>query len=100
MITEAADGPSWLRILLAFVIVCGLLGGLGFVLKFVAARGIKLPNITGRGGRLSVVETLPLDLRRRLVLVRCDDREHLLLLGNERDVVVSTDVAVKKDSAV
>ena len=34
--------------------------------------------------RLSVVETLSLDSTRRLVLVRCDGRERLILLGEGR----------------
>ncbi len=34
--------------------------------------------------RLAVVETLSLDATRRLVLVRCDGRERLILLGEGR----------------
>ena len=37
----------------------------------------------GAARRLAVVEVLPLDPRRKLVLVRCDQREHLLLLGQD-----------------
>jgi len=36
---------------------------------------------TRRERRLKVVESLPLDPSRRLVLVACDGRERLLLLG-------------------
>ena len=42
----------------------------------------------GRVRRLSMVETLALDPRRRLVLVRADGRDHLLLIGGESDLVV------------
>jgi flagellar biogenesis protein FliO len=41
--------------------------------------------MAGVGGRprrrLSVIETVPLDARTRLALVRCDAREYLLALG-------------------
>ncbi|WP_144186036.1 flagellar biosynthetic protein FliO [Elioraea rosea] len=40
------------------------------------------------GRRLSVVETVALDPRRRLVLARCDGGEALLLVGGESDQVV------------
>jgi flagellar protein FliO/FliZ len=40
------------------------------------------------GTRLSVQETLALDPRRRLVLVRCDGRDLLLLTGGAQDQVV------------
>ena len=44
----------------------------------------------GRERRLTIVESLPLDPRRRLVLVRADGRDHLLLIGGESDLVVNT----------
>jgi flagellar protein FliO/FliZ len=40
----------------------------------------------GRGRRLAVQEVLPLDPKRRLVLVRCDGRELLLLTGGTGEV--------------
>lgn len=40
------------------------------------------------GTRLGVQETLAIDPRRRLVLVRCDGREVLLLTGGTQDQVV------------
>ena len=40
--------------------------------------------------RLGVVETLPLDARRRLVLVRRDGVEHLILLGAAGEAVIET----------
>ena len=46
----------------------------------------------GSGRRLGVLEVLPLDGRRKLVLLRCDAQEHLLLLnqGPSPDLVVSS----------
>jgi flagellar protein FliO/FliZ len=40
------------------------------------------------GQRLSVVEAMALDPRRRLHLIRCDDRTLLLLTGGTEDLVV------------
>jgi flagellar protein FliO/FliZ len=40
------------------------------------------------GARLSIQETLALDSRRRLVLLRCDGRDLLLLTGGAQDQVV------------
>ena len=48
---------------------------------------------TGRGKRrLSVQEVLSLDSKRRLVLLKRDGVEHLLLLGLNDDVVVETGI--------
>jgi len=39
-------------------------------------------------GRLVMADVLPLDARRKLLLVRADDRHVLLLIGGAQDVVV------------
>ncbi|MBC7768320.1 MAG: flagellar biosynthetic protein FliO [Phycisphaerales bacterium] len=46
--------------------------------------------------RLKLSESLMLDPRRRLVLVRCDGREHLILLGPSGDIVVSEMAAAEQ----
>jgi flagellar protein FliO/FliZ len=43
---------------------------------------------TGSRRRLAIVEVLPLDAKRRLVLLRRDGAEHLVLLGLTGDIVV------------
>lgn len=43
--------------------------------------------------RLSVVDAMPVDGRRRLVLVRRDNVEHLILIGGPSDVVVEQAIA-------
>lgn len=50
--------------------------------------------MAGRGARrrLKVVESALIDGRRRLVLVRCDDRDHLLMIGGVTDLVVARDL--------
>lgn len=45
-----------------------------------------------RHKRLSIVEVAPVDGRRRLVLVRRDAVEHLLLLGPNSETVVETNI--------
>lgn len=48
--------------------------------------------------RMRVTETLLIDTRRRMVIVRVDDREHVMLLGPAGDVLV-TDMAAKETPA-
>jgi flagellar protein FliO/FliZ len=89
-----ADTPdfSWLRLLMAFSVVLGLMAALAFVLKYLGARGFALPSKGLRARRLQIVESLSIDTRRRFVIVRCDAREHLLLLNNEGDIVVDANL--------
>ncbi|SHF26627.1 Flagellar biosynthesis protein, FliO [Kaistia soli DSM 19436] len=53
--------------------------------------------IRGRQPRLSVLDALPVDQKRRLVLVRRDNVEHLILIGGPTDLVV--EAAIHRPSA-
>lgn len=53
-----------------------------------AAQRFGLAPRSGAGRRLTLAETLPLDPRRRVHLIRCDSHEILLLTGGGRDVVI------------
>ena len=46
----------------------------------------------GSAKRLHIVDSLTLDPRRRLVLVRRDGMEHLLLLGAQSDLAIETGI--------
>ena len=72
-----------IRMLAALAVTLGL-GGLALVLarRFAPLEILRLKTPAER--RLTLVESLMLDPQRRLVLVRCDGREHLLLLGDGR----------------
>ncbi|WP_300298738.1 flagellar biosynthetic protein FliO [Ferrovibrio sp.] len=48
------------------------------------------------GQRIGVVDSTPVDGTRRLVLIRRDDTEHLLLLGSHGDVVIETGIPVTR----
>ena len=79
------DLDAAVRFVAAFAFVIGLIALLAYAAK--RWRGVG----AGRGGRrLQVVEALGLDAKRRLVLVRADGREHLLLVGGESDLLLET----------
>lgn len=70
--------------LLALALLIGIV-----VLLVLLARGAQRFGLAPAvGRRLKTEEVLPLDARRRLVIVRCDGREALLLIGGPQDVVV------------
>lgn len=48
--------------------------------------------------RIGVIETAVVDGNRRLVLVRRDNTEHLLLLGNHGDLVIENNIPVSEAS--
>ena len=91
------DISDYLRFGLALVFVLGLIGlmatvarraGFGFPIKAIKSRDRR---------RISIVEVTPLDGRRRLVLVRCDDKEHLLLIGPNTELVVANNISPDRE---
>jgi Flagellar biosynthesis protein, FliO. len=76
----------YLRAVAALVLVLGLLLGVLWALRRFGIGGMVARP--GAQRRLSVVEVMSVDARRRLVLVRRDGVEHLLLVGGPQDVVV------------
>jgi flagellar protein FliO/FliZ len=84
------DVAHYLRFVASLVFVIGLiLAGVWAVRRFGLGGAMLRPPARRR---LAVVEMLPLDAKHRLVLVRRDDREHLLLLGTSSETVVERDI--------
>jgi len=83
------DWIDWARALFALIATLALIVGAAYLARRVGMLqgGAQGPK------RLKVSESLMLDPRRRLVIVRCDDREHVLLLSPAGDVVVSEQAA-------
>ncbi len=76
-----------LQFVFALAAVLALIG-----LLAVAARRFGLAGAVSRssGRRLAIVEAMALDGRRRLVLLRRDDLEHLIILGPSGETVVES----------
>lgn len=76
-----------LRILFGLLAVLGLIGI--FAIGARKAGLISLAGTVSARRRLSISETLPLDSRRRLLIVRCDGVEHLIILGAQQETIVA-----------
>ncbi len=74
------------------VIYTGL-GALAFLLLILIGSRLFGGRVRGRrGSRLGISEYYEIDKSRRLVLIRRDDIEHLLLIGGEQDLVVESEI--------
>jgi flagellar protein FliO/FliZ len=71
---------------LGIVLVLIVLGLWALKLVLRTSTGVVL----GRNRRLSLVENLPIDSKRQLLIVRRDTVEHLILVGGPQDVVVES----------
>jgi flagellar protein FliO/FliZ len=72
-----------------FSAVAALVGVLGLI--WAAGRVARLGGMARRpttGGAISVEDVLAIDARRRIHLIRCEERRVLVLTGGPQDVVV------------
>lgn len=74
--------------------------GLSLVMKRINGRSRIMGRTMGgiRRRRLQIVEILPLDARRRAILLRRDDREHLVILGTQGETVIETNIESPQDN--
>ncbi|MFD2184058.1 flagellar biosynthetic protein FliO [Rhodoplanes azumiensis] len=84
--------PLPAKFFIAFVIVLALIGGVAWLVRRFGAGGLGAASARGRQARLGVIEATAVDSRRRLVLVRRDNVEHLIMLGGPTDVVVEANI--------
>ena len=85
------DGISWLGVGFALIIVLVLVVAGLWALKLLFKASGSVAR--GRQRRLAVMDTLNMDAKRSLVLIRRDDVEHLLVIGGTQDVVVETGIS-------
>ncbi|NQW11429.1 MAG: FliO/MopB family protein [Alphaproteobacteria bacterium] len=84
---------DYLRFLAALAFVLGLIGLLYWLARRYGIQRLNNMGMAGpRGGRLQIIESRAIDPRRRLVLIRRDSVEHLLLLGTDGDLVVESGI--------
>ena len=78
--------------ILAFVAVLALIGVLAWLVRRFAGNRLGANPNRGRMPRLAVIDAAAVDGRRRLVLVRRDNVEHLLMIGGPTDIVVEPNI--------
>jgi flagellar protein FliO/FliZ len=87
-----AEMPLAVRFFLAFLIVLGLIGATAWAVRRFGAGRLGGASTRGRQPRLAVIDHASVDARRRLILVRRDNVEHLLMIGGPTDVVVESNI--------
>lgn len=83
------------RFILALMLVLGLVAFFAWL-----AKRFRFGSFAAAGGgstRLQIVESLAIDARRRLMIIRCDEKEHLLLLGPETGQVIEAGFSGRAD---
>jgi flagellar protein FliO/FliZ len=98
---DIIDPIQMMRFGAALIFVLGLMWGLSMLLRHLNEKN----GLGGRLGglaqkrRLRVVESLPIDARRKLMIVRRDDREHLIIVGGNSETLIESNIESSHDEA-
>jgi flagellar protein FliO/FliZ len=87
-----SEMPLAARFFIAFLVVLALIGATAWLVRRFGANRLGGANARGRQPRLAVIDAATVDGRRRLVLIRRDNIEHLLMIGGPTDLVVEPNI--------
>jgi flagellar protein FliO/FliZ len=90
---ELIDMPVAAKFIVAFVLVLVLIGAFALLWRRFAGGPLSTSGPRGRQPRLAVIDAAAVDARRRLVLIRRDNTEHLLMIGGPSDIVIESNIA-------
>ena len=90
--------PTSVNFVIAFVVVLALIGAATWLVRRFGAPRLDA-GARNRQPRLAVIDSAAVDGRRKLVIIRRDNVEHLLMVGGPTDVVVETNI-VRSGAAV
>ena len=91
--------PTPVNFVIAFIVVLVLIGAATWLVRRFGATRLDAAG-RGRQPRLAVVDAAAIDGRRKLVIIRRDNAEHLLMIGGPTDVVVETNIIRSGQAAV
>jgi flagellar biogenesis protein FliO len=80
------------RFFIAFVVVFALIGVTAWLIRRFGSGALGGTGARGRAPRLAVIEAGAVDGRRKLVLIRRDNIEHLIMIGGPTDIVVEANI--------
>ncbi|RTL50840.1 MAG: flagellar biosynthesis protein FliO [Bradyrhizobiaceae bacterium] len=84
--------PQMLWIVASILIVLALIAVVAWLVRRFAGNSLGASGNRGRMPRLAVIDAAAVDGRRRLVLVRRDNIEHLIMIGGPTDLVVEPNI--------
>jgi hypothetical protein len=80
------------NVIFAIVIVLGLIALAAWAVRRFASDRLGGHGHRGRMPRLAVIDAAPIDARRKLVLIRRDNIEHLIMIGGPSDIVIEPNI--------
>jgi len=82
---------DYMRFVIALAFVLALIALLNWAVRRYGIGG-RMTATRGKSRRLQILEVAAIDARHRVVLLRRDETEHLVLLGSASDLVIESNI--------
>jgi flagellar protein FliO/FliZ len=92
------EWTSYIRFIVALIFVLGLIGGLAWLARRYGLGGAIAAKSRATSKRLGVQEALAIDGKNRLVLLRRDNTEHLVILSSEGVTLIESGIPAPPNS--
>jgi flagellar protein FliO/FliZ len=92
MLDSLFGAEPTVKFLGVFVVVLAVIGLMTWLVRRFGATNLRPGMTRGRQPRLAVIDAAMVDGRRRLVLIRRDNVEHLVMIGGPGDVVIEQNI--------
>jgi flagellar protein FliO/FliZ len=89
------DYAAYSQFVLALVFVLALIGILGALARRLGLGGIRAAKGSPER-RISIVEVRPLDAKRKVILLRRDHVEHLIIIGPASELLIESGIPVPR----
>lgn len=86
------EASAVLKIFLVFVFVLALIGIAAWLVRRFGGNKLGVSASRGRMPRLALIDTAVVDGRRRLILIRRDNVEHLIMIGGPSDILIEPNI--------
>ena len=87
------ETSAYFQFVIALLFVLALILLLAYGAKrFGLMARVTINSAKTKDKRLNIVEILPIDARRKLMIIRRDNVEHLIMLGLDRDLVIEQNI--------
>jgi flagellar biosynthetic protein FliO len=77
------ETPDIAQYIFSLLVVLAMIAGLAYAIKRFGLAG-KIRHNKSLGGHMEVLDVLYLDARRRLMLVKCKEKEYVVLMAGEQ----------------
>ena len=90
------DWNQYIQIGIALALVLAMMGLLSIVLKKINFAQSGLAN---KNARIKIIEQRMIDSKHKAAIIRCDDKDHLVILGQNGDTVIKADMDIPPEKS-